>query len=120
MMEPEATFQKMKDFSSTELSNRVPWVNLAVGILTIISPWVLRSGSTFAQWDMTITGIVLGIVAIISMSVHAKHYWPVVNILAGIWLLVSITFLGNMMGMVWSNVVLGVLAIVTGLISQTY
>jgi len=98
--------------------NRVPLINLAVGVLALISPWVSPT-STTARWDMTITGIVIAIIAIIAMSIHGKNYLPILNALLGVWLLISITFVSGNAAMLWSNVVLGVLAIVTGLVSQS-
>jgi membrane-bound ClpP family serine protease len=110
----------MNILEGTTLVNRVPWINLAVGILTLISPWSLHAASYGAKWDVTITGIVIAIVAIIAMSLREKHYWPVLNILLGVWLIVSIAFVENDSALAWSNVALGVMAIVTGLVSQTY
>ncbi len=73
---------------------------------------------------MVVTGIVVAVVAIIEMSVYAKaramSYWPVVNIIAGIWLFVSTAFVQGNTGMIWSNVVLGVASIVTALIALSY
>ncbi|MEO6912671.1 MAG: SPW repeat protein [Candidatus Baltobacteraceae bacterium] len=106
-----------------QVPNRVPWVNVAVGILAIISPYLFTGTSSGARWDMTITGIVIAVVAIIAMSVQDKvghNYWPVINVLAGIWLIISTTFVQGETAMVWSNVVLGVVAIVTSVVSLSY
>jgi hypothetical protein len=100
--------------------HRTPLINLAVGILTLISPWVLHPSSTTAVWDMFFTGIVIAVIALVATNMHAKNYWPSVNALLGVWLLISITFCGGQLAMVWSNLVLGVVAIVTGLVSQSY
>lgn len=105
--------------------NRVPWMNICVGILTIISPFVVTPTSTAARWDMVITGIVIGIVAIIEMAVYSRasraSYWPIVNICAGIWLFISTSlFVADNIGMVWSNIVLGISAIVVALIALSY
>ncbi|HLI97307.1 MAG TPA: hypothetical protein VKT72_14660 [Candidatus Baltobacteraceae bacterium] len=107
-----------------EIPNRVPWVNVAVGILTIISPFVAVPDSYGAKWDMVITGFIIGIVAIIEMATFAKTnrmgYWPVINILAGIWLFISTGIVVMNVTLVWSNIVLGVLAIVTALVALSY
>lgn len=107
-----------------DIPNRVSWVNIAVGVLTIVSPFVPAPTSAGARWDMVITGAVIAIVAIVEMSVHGKNrgmsYWPAVNILAGIWLFISTTFASGNMTLVWSDIVLGVIAIVTGLVALSY
>ena len=107
-----------------EIPNRVPWVNVAVGILTIISPFVAVPDSYGAKWDMVITGFIIGIVAIIEMATYAKTnrmgYWPAINILAGIWLFISTGIVAMNVALVWSNIVLGVLAIVTALVALSY
>src|SRR5579884_446609 len=107
-----------------EIPNRVPWVNVAVGILTIISPFVAVPDSYGAKWDMVITGFIIGIVAIIEMATYAKTnrmgYWPAINILAGIWLFISTGIVAMNVALVWSNIVLGVLPIVTALVALSY
>jgi hypothetical protein len=106
------------------IPNRAPWLNVAVGILTIISPFALGSASMAARWDLVVTGIIIGIVAIIELSIYARtthmSYWPVINILAGIWLLISTTYAQGDVGLLWSNVVLGILAIVSAAIALSY
>jgi hypothetical protein len=107
-----------------DIPNRVSWVNVAVGILTIISPYVAVPTTAGARWDMTITGFVIAIVAIVSLAAHGKGQsstaWPVINILLGIWLFISTTFLSGNVAMIWSNIVLGVLTIVTALVELSY
>lgn len=102
-------------------SNRVPWVNIAVGILAIISPFVAVPTSSGAKWDLVITGVVICVVAIVEMASYGKsqsmNYWPVVNIVAGIWLFISTSFLSGNVAMIWSNIVLGVVAIVAALVA---
>jgi MFS-type transporter involved in bile tolerance (Atg22 family) len=105
--------------------NRVPLVNLAVGILALISPWALHPASSTVTWDLVITGALIAIVSFLTMGTHAQsetshNYWPAINVLLGIWLLVSLGFIHNDLAMSWNNVVLGVLAIITGLVSQSH
>lgn len=107
-----------------EIPNRVPWVNVAVGVLTIISPFVAVPDSYGVKLDLVITGFIIGIVAIIEMATYARtermSYWPTINILAGIWLFISTTWAGGNVTLVWSNIVLGVLCIVTALVALSY
>jgi 4-hydroxybenzoate polyprenyltransferase len=73
---------------------------------------------------MVITGFIIGIVAIVEMATYAKTnrmgYWPAINILAGIWLFISTGIVAMNVALVWSNIVLGVLAIVTALVALSY
>jgi len=107
-----------------EIPNRVPWVNVAVGVLTIISPFVAVPNPYGMKWDLVITGFIIGIVAIVEMATYAKTnrmgYWPLINILAGIWLFISTTWANGNITLVWSNIVLGVLSIVTALVALSY
>jgi hypothetical protein len=107
-----------------EIPNRVPWVNVAVGVLTIISPFVAVPNPWGIRVDLVITGFIIGVVAIIEMATYARTarmaYWPAINILAGIWLFISTTWAGGNLTLVWSNIVLGVLAIVTALVALSY
>ncbi len=108
----------MKESESVALATRVPWINFVTGILVLISPWALHANTLAAQWDMTVTGIIIAIIALIAQSVHGKNYWPIANVLLGVWLLISISFVGPTM--TWSNIVLGIMTIVTGLVAQGY
>ncbi len=107
-----------------EVPNRVPWINVAIGILTIISSYALGVTSAAVLTSAWIAGAVIVIVALIELTVYAKshsmHYWPVINILAGIWLLISTSLAQPSMGVVWSDIVLGVAAIVTSAVALSY
>jgi hypothetical protein len=107
-----------------DIPNRVPWVNVAVGVLTIISPFVAVPNPYGMKWDLVITGFIIAIVAILEMATYARTermgYWPAINILAGIWLFISTTWANGNVALVWSNIVLGVLSIVTALVALSY
>lgn len=104
--------------------NRVPWINLAIGILTIIGPYALGTSDTATKWSSVITGIVIGVVAIIELAMdsqdHGVAYWPVVNLLAGIWLLISTSLAAGNTAVIWNDVVLGVAAIITAIVAMSY
>lgn len=107
-----------------EIPNRVPWVNVAVGILTIISPFVAVPNPSGAKWAMVIAGFVIAVVAIVEMATYARTagmgYWPAINIVAGIWLFISTTFMAGNIALIWSSIMLGVLTIVTALVALSY
>ncbi len=108
----------------SNVHNRVPWINLAIGIMTIIAPYALGSSDAATKWSLVITGIVIGIVAIIELAMDAQNhrvaYWPVINILAGIWLLVSTSMAAGSVAVIWNDVVLGVAAIITAIVALSY
>ena len=107
-----------------EVPNRVPWINIAIGILTIVSTYALGVMSGAVMTSNWIAGAVIVIVAFIELASYARgksmHYWPVVNVLAGIWLLISTSLAGPSQAMVWSDVVLGIAAIVTSAVALSY
>ncbi len=104
--------------------NRVPWINLAIGIMTIIAPYALGTSDTATKWSLTITGIVVGIVAIIELAMDSQNrgvaYWPVINLLAGIWLIISTSLAAGNTAVIWNDIVLGVAAIITAIVSMSY
>lgn len=104
--------------------NRVPWINLAVGILTIIGPYAVGTSDTATKWSLVITGIVIAIVAIIELAMDSQNrgvsYWPVVNIIAGVWLLISTSMAAGNPNVIWQDVVLGVVAIITAIVALSY
>ena len=107
-----------------DVPNRVSWVSVAAGVLAILSPFVIAPSSSAAMWNLIATGAILMLAALAGMNAHGDqqtpNYWPAVGILAGIWLFVSTTFLAGNLALIWSNVVLGVIAIVAGLVSLSY
>jgi len=104
--------------------NRVPWINLAVGIMTIIGPYALGTSDTATKWSLVITGIVIAIVAIIELAMDSRNrgvsYWPIVNIIAGVWLLISTSMAAGNANVIWNDVFLGITAIITALVSMSY
>ncbi len=91
--------------------------------MAIIAPYALGSADPATKWSSVITGIVIGIVAIIELSMDRKHiatYWPVVNIVAGIWLIISTSLAAGNTGVIWNDIVLGVTALVTAIVALSY
>ena len=84
------------------------WVNLLLGIWVIISPFVLGIYAPKGIWNNVITGVVVGVLAIIRWSMHQSG-WSWVNLILGIWLVISpfVLFLSG--AAMWNNVILGIL-----------
>lgn len=104
--------------------NRVPWVNVAVGILVLISTFVLPPSAIFVRYLMIVTGIVIAIMALAELLSYGRtqrmNYWPLVNVVLGIWLFIMTTWLAGDVPLIWSNIVLGVITIVAALVALSY
>jgi SPW repeat len=84
------------------------WVNVVLAIWVIVSPFVLAIHSSRAVWNNVVTGVLVGILALIRWSVRQPGLsW--LNLLLGIWLVISpfVLFLSG--AAMWNNVILGVI-----------
>jgi hypothetical protein len=83
------------------------WVNILLGIWVIISPFVLGMNPK-GIWNNVVAGAVVGILAILRLSMHQRG-WSWLNLILGIWLVISpfVLFLGT--AAMWNNVVLGII-----------
>jgi len=88
----------------------VSWINIVLGIWVIISPFVVQfTRFPAAMWNNVIVGIVIAILAIIRTSVPGQTGWSWVNVILGIWMIISPFALGAMTtGILWNNVILGI------------
>jgi hypothetical protein len=86
------------------------WLNILLGIWVIISPFVLAFPSPKAMWSNVATGIVVGILAIVRSSVRNQPGWSWINVILGIWLILSPFVFGVVSGAaLWNNVILGII-----------
>ena len=94
------------------------WVNILLGIWVIISPFVFNFHSPKGVWNNIITGVAVGILALVRWSMHQPGWsWP--NLFLGIWLFISpFVFFLSGAGM-WSNVIVGIIIAALAL-SNTY
>jgi hypothetical protein len=84
------------------------WVNMLLGIWVIISPFVFGIHGPKGIWNNVITGAVVGVLAIVRWSMHQSG-WSWLNLILGIWLVISpfVLFLSG--AAMWNNVILGIL-----------
>ncbi|MHB2015481.1 MAG: SPW repeat domain-containing protein [Candidatus Xenobia bacterium] len=96
-----------------------PWLNFALGIAVIITPWIGNVATNAEKTSDVITGIIMCIVALVAFFATSRSASNVsiINILAGIWLWISIPFTSDVM-MHWQHVVYGCMAIITALIAM--
>lgn len=86
------------------------WVNVVLGIWVLISPFVLTFPSQRMVWNNVATGIVVGIFAILRLSARSQSGWSWINVLLGIWLILSPFVLGFVHGAaLWNNVIVGII-----------
>jgi uncharacterized membrane protein len=95
-----------------ESSAPISWINIILAIWVIISPFVLGfTGSPRAMWNNIATGCAIAILAIIRTSMRSQPGWSWVNVILGIWLIVSPFALVFITGSaaLWNNVILGII-----------
>ncbi len=84
------------------------WVNIVLGGLVIISPFVFAVHSSKAIWNNVIAGAMVGILAIIRWRLHQPG-WSWLNLILGMWVVISpfVLFLSG--AAMWNNVILGII-----------
>ena len=92
----------------TERSAVSSLVNVLSGFWIIISPFVLGLHAPKAIWNDVVVGALVGTLAIVRWAMEqAGRSW--VNLLLGIWLVVSPFVLVLGTGAMWNNVILGII-----------
>lgn len=89
------------------------WLNLLIGIWLFISPWVLGFAGTAmsAAWNAWILGVAIVVFSAIAVSMP-QAWEEVINILLGIWMVISSWVIGVTDRMVETNaVIVGLLVI---------
>lgn len=108
----------METMKSHNLARISGW-NVALGIWVLISPFVLgHSQSNAFLWNNVVVGIVIGVLALIcSGGADPKGGTSWLNVLLGIWLIISPFVLGffHLMAPVWNNVIVGIVVALVAL-----
>jgi hypothetical protein len=102
------------------MNNRAPWINLVNGILIFASPYAVHPTTSQAEWNYFLSGIAIGLIAFTTICAHgnvARNYWSALNVLAGLWLIVSLALIATDPAMAWAQVSIGVMTVVTALAS---
>jgi hypothetical protein len=85
-------------------------VNIILGIWVLISPFVLSLILPRMIWNNVVIGIVVGILAIIRANARNHPGWSWLNVILGIWLIISPFVFGLVTGAgMWNNIVLGII-----------
>lgn len=87
------------------------WVNLVLGAYLAASPWGLGfSHHDFATWNAVVLGLAIIVISLIDIDAPASwEEW--VNLVLGLWLVVSPLALGfqNEVTPAWSTIIVGIL-----------
>lgn len=94
------------------------WVNILLGIWVVISPFVLAIHSPKALWSNVATGAMIAILAVLRSSMH-RAGWSWLNLILGIWLVISPFVLLVSGAAMWNNVIFGII-IAASALSHTY
>lgn len=96
----DSTPERSRDGSS--------WISIVLGIWVIVSPFVLASHSSKAIWNNVVVGAVVGILAFVCWGMHQTG-WSWLNLILGMWLVISpfVLFLSG--PAMWNNVILGII-----------
>lgn len=92
-------------------------LNMLVAVWVIISPWVYgHSDSVASVWNSVIVGILIALCAVSRYSSPATVWPSWVNVLLGIWLIISPWIYGYVAhtARVWNSVILGIIVILLG------
>jgi hypothetical protein len=84
------------------------WVNILLAIWVIISPFAFSIHSSRATWNNVVTGAVVGILALVRWRLHQTG-WSWLNLILGIWLVISPFVFFLSAAAMWNNVILGII-----------
>ncbi len=89
-------------------------LNVLAGVWLILSPFILGFSGTPASTNAIIVGIVVGILALIRSSSPESAVWlSWINIVLGIWLILSSFIMGvTVASAIWNSIILGVIVLV--------
>lgn len=69
-----------------------PWVNTVCGFLVFVLRYASPRPTFGVHWNLFLTGFVIMFAAVGAEIAHgnsARNYWSAINLVAGVWLLVS-------------------------------
>ena len=96
-----------------EQAKTASWPNVLAGIWLIISPYIIGFAGTSAATNAIIVGIIIGVLALISATSPESAMWTSwINIILGVWMIISPFILGFVGGAVITNsIILGIIVI---------
>src|SRR5579864_3766432 len=92
-----------------EYKSKSSWINALLGIWVIVSPFVLNYRVPRVVWSNVIAGGVVLVIALVRSCVR-KQVWSWINIILGIWIIISPFVLGFLSEVeMWNNIALGII-----------
>ena len=99
------------------------WANVVLGVILIISPWVLgATGTNAILWGAVIGGVLIALVGLWALYQPEQTLPEWVNLVLGIWVVVSPWVLGysGTTNAVWYDVIVGVLVAAVALWTERF
>jgi hypothetical protein len=102
-------------------NNYTPWVNVVLGLLVFILRYSSPRGTFGVHWNLFLTGLVIMFAGLADTIAHdgraSKNYWPVIDLAAGVWLLISVKIVPSIPQVTIAQLVLGAAIVVGALVS---
>lgn len=104
-----------------QFHNYAPWVNVVLGLFVFVLRYSSPRGTFAVHWNLFLTGLVIMFAALATTIAHdenlSKNYWSMINVAAGVWLLVSVKTIPSVLPVTVAQTCLGALIIVVALAS---
>lgn len=114
-MVPPADEPDVPDFH-----NYAPWVTVVLGLLVFVLRYASPRGTHAVHWNLFLTGIVIlfaSLAATISHGNTPNNYWSAIDVVAGVWLLVSVKIIPSVERVTLGQEALGALIILIAFLS---
>jgi hypothetical protein len=101
--------------------NYAPWGNVILGLMVFALRYAAPRGTFSVHWNLFVTGVVIMFAALATTIAHdgdsSSNYWSVINLVAGVWLLISAKIIPSILDVTVAQVSLGALVIAVALVS---
>jgi hypothetical protein len=106
---------------SSRFHNYAPWLNVVFGLLVFVLRYSSPRGTFAVHWNLFLSGLVIMFAAFASTIAHdgnsSRNYWSVINIAAGVWLLISVKMIPSVLQVTVAQTALGALVIAVAVVS---
>jgi hypothetical protein len=105
------------DAESRVRHDYAPWVNVLVGLAVFTLHYASPRGTFAVHWNLLVTSFVIMFAALATTIAHGqsrRNYWPLVDVVAGAWLLASVMLIPSIARVTTGQIVLGAATIVIG------